>query len=323
MDIKFASLTNKQLIDQCLFNVDKAWNEFFRRFTPVIKNKIIRTLVAKDLSYRAFDKDTVHDIYLDVFKSVWLDKSIRGLTDPGKCEAWLKEISRNKTLDWIRSYNRKKNLAKKQAEESARSQSLPLNEDGSITLGDTISNDPQSSDLDDHNKMPGYLNEMGNLKPKELWALRIKVVFYDPLNRQEIDRLSQLVKRPVEEVAGQVNLIMEKLLEKNEIKEKDGDSAGRLHAIILHLQDSLLKNRFDSGFSEEEHNRITDEINKKARRLELLRKSSTGFIEPSNEEIAALIGISQEKAQGVSLLVHRARKKIKEGLNRNSITLLK
>lgn len=313
MNIKFSELTIKQLINMCLLSNKEAWNEFFRRYTPTIQQSIKRALAAKDLHRLANDKNNIQDIYLEVVDLLWMENCLSTLEDPNKCEAWLKIVSIRKTIDWIRKYNRQKNLSTKQAEESILSLSVPQNENGSITLGDTIFYS-RSPFTQGENELHEYVDEMKKLPMKELWALRIKLIFYDPLTNEEIRELSRCVQMPAEEISARLESIMEGLLKKNDAKEKERESAGRIHSIIINLQDSLLKSKLKSDISEDERKRINDEIIRKDKSLKAVRESSSVFIEPGNEQIAELMGIPREKAQGVSLLVHRARKKIKDGL---------
>lgn len=313
MNTKYSNLTIKQLVNMCLLDDKGAWNEFFRRYTPVIYKSIKRALVAKDLSNLAYDIHNIRDIYLEVFDLVWLQKGLSTLKDADDCEAWLKVVSIRKTIDWGRRYNRRRNLAKKQAEESMLYFSAPQNEDGSVTLGDQIP-DPQPFFPVSKSELHEYIKEFKRLPVKELWALRIRVMFYDPFTAQEIIELSKYLKRPVEEITLKLEKILKYLLDKNEAKEKARDSGGRIHSIVMDLQGSLLRNRSKKELSEDDRKRICNQIDRREKSLKAVRASSAIFIEPANQQIADLMGIPADKAQGVSLLVHRARKKIQEAL---------
>lgn len=307
---KYTSLSDQELVKQCLLDIDQAWDEFFSRFTNLIKRMIIRTLVSKNLHKLASNNEIVQDIYLEVVNSVWWEKKIETLKEPSKCKDWLETVTRNKTLDWLSTFNRKKNLARKQGEEAFLSLSSPLNKDGTLTLGDTIP-DPEPPIPTTTEILDELLKEMGNLEPRELWALRLKVLFYDPPSEEEIAELSGLIQRSVEEVLSALDALMEKLLERNSKREDNSDSAGRVYSIILNLQNRRLIKLKNSNLSESERQQIDEDIEKRSKRLQFLRKSASSFVEPSNEEIAALLGISPDKAQQVSVLVHRARKELK------------
>ncbi|MBN1224818.1 MAG: sigma-70 family RNA polymerase sigma factor [Candidatus Aminicenantes bacterium] len=310
MNSKEPPLPDHDLINLCLSNDGQAWEKFFRRFTPIIKKEIIRVLVSKGLSRLAYDKMTVEDIYMRVVLSVWWENNLAGLEDHSKCKDWLKKVSEHKTLDWLRSFSRKKNLSKKQGEESALSLYTPINKDESLLLEGTIS-PTTSHDPETHIELRDTLAEIEKLKPHEMWCLRLKVMFYDPLNGKELAELSRFIQKPVKEVKSEIDFLVENLLVRNKNNDKDENSAGRVHSIILHLQAQLYKNATKGNLEEKEREEIMAEIERRSKRLEFLRNSSSNFIEPSNEEIAGILGIAPEKAQWVSVIIHRARKKLK------------
>jgi DNA-directed RNA polymerase specialized sigma24 family protein len=315
METNYSCLPLKTLIRMCIINNKDAWNEFFRRFTPVIHRSIKNNLRAKGLISMATDIDIIEEIYIKVVELVWYKNELASLKNPDACVGWLQEISINKTNDWIRSNNRQKNLARKQAEESMHSLAEPQNEDGSITLQDKIiSEEPLL--FQNENILHKYTNELRKLSVKELWVMRIKLMFYDPLTAAEVMELSQYIKKPAEEISVELEKILGTLLIKNQKKEKRHESAGRIHATIINLQGRIVSKKHINDIAQEEQNRIKTVVDRKERSLHAIRKNLDSFIEPSNEQIAAMLGLPKEKVGGISLIVHRARKKLKEGLKK-------
>jgi DNA-directed RNA polymerase specialized sigma24 family protein len=318
--IKFSKLTNEQLINMCLLDIQEAWNEFFYRYTDDIKETIIRIFLDKRHYHLAKDEEVVEDIFLDVFDQVWREKGLSTLKNPNYCKLWLRKITFSKTMDWFRKRNLVKNRSENQGERSTRSLDTPLNQEDSRTLQDIIE-DPNSidpyDDRDIKNELAEYLNELKALTPKEHWALRIKLMFYDSITKEDITELSGFAKMPPEEISKRLDNISKDLLKKNAAKEKDREAAGNVHADIIHSQKILFENKSNPDFQKDE---IIDEINRKNERLEALRKSSSVLVEPSNEQVAAIMGIPKERALAVSLLVYRAREKIKKRISQKKIT---
>lgn len=307
----FSELPLSTLIRMCLINNKDAWNEFFHRFITEMHKAIKKTLRSKGLYSQTKDIDIVESIFERVIVKLLKENGLSTLKNPDSCEAWLIDLCTSKTIDWIREQNRKKNLARKQAEESMRSLDEPLNKEGSITLKDKIE-DTSLKGPWGYNELHEFSHALKGLLVKDNWVIRVKSMFYYRLNASEINDLSKYLKRPVKEVSAEIKIIMEGLSKKKEKKERVLASAGRLHAEIINLQYRYLAKKKNNELSREDQNKFDADIGKKEKALEELRKKLDNFIGPSNEQVALVMGIPKEKSKGISLIIHRARKKLKE-----------
>ncbi|MBA3017965.1 MAG: hypothetical protein KJ550_03735 [Proteobacteria bacterium] len=317
------SISEAELVNFCRAGQKSAWNEFFRRYTKIISNQIVKTLLTSYQFNLGKDDDVVREIYFRVVKKLYLKNSLQKIDNPNSIAAWLKTVARNTTLDWLKEYYSQKNLPKKLARLSLVSLSTPLNEDGNIVLQDTIAEENKTN-LEAVKELSIVLKEIEKLREEELWALRLKVMFYNPLTDEEIIELSKFINKPFDKISEHLNNLMDRLLGKKIKKDADITLDNRAWSIIHVLETRLLESHNSANPSNQEKEKLEKDIKRKTKRMKILRHSGNQFIEPSNEDIADLIGIPRDKAQTISTLVHRARKKLKLIMeDRNSNRLLK
>lgn len=315
--INFLDLKDRHLIKICLLNNEDAWDEFFLRYMDVIKETVIGKFLSRRLFNFANDEDIIQDICTEVIIQVRAGKNdLSTLKNTDNCKPWLRKICFSKTMNWFRKRNQVKNRAKKQGEGSAISIHAPLSHESTTTLEDVIE-DPMSKDPDSINdiqdKLAEYAKQLKALSERELWILRLKLMYYDPLTEDDVRELSRFVKMPQEGITAKLDHIKEELDKKAEEKEKERDLAGKVHAEMIGLQQELYDNRLNSVFRKNKYKEVSSKIDKKNKRLEQLRKSSAVLIEPSNEQIAEFIEIPKEKANKISLIVFRTIEKMKKG----------
>lgn len=317
--IKFSKLRERHLITICLLNINEAWDEFFLRHLDLIKETVIGLFLKRGLHDFANDVDIIQGICTEVIVQIRTGKNdLSTLKNRDNCIPWLRKVCFSRTMDWFRERNQVKNRAKKQGEGATISIHTPLSHESTKTLEDVIE-DPLSQDPDiihdTQEILAEYENQLKQLSVKELWILRLKLMYYDPLTEDDVQEFSKFVKMPLDDIALKLDIIKEELDKKAEAKEKDRDLAGKVHAEIIELQQELYDNRLNSDFQKNKYKEVTSIIDKKNKRLEQLRKSSAVSIEPSNEQIAEFVEIPKEKANKISLIVLRAIEKIKKGYN--------
>jgi len=252
----------------------------------------------------------LRSIYLVVVDKLYFQNALAGLEYPNAPEGFLKQTAEWKTSDWLRHYHRQKNLPERQARGSSRSLESPLHKGTDLMLRDIIA-DENETDPSMSPELKDVLKDMHMLAEEKLWALRLKVMFYDPLAEDELAELALFTKKSCGQVREEVNGVMERLIGRKQMKEADLNLAGKVHSVVLLLQARLLEDVRAMSLSCDERKEREEEIERRARRMETLRRSAGQLIEPSNKEIAAILGIPAEKANTVSVLVFRAREKLK------------
>ena len=304
------SFGTAKLINLCRADHKLAWTEFFRRYTNLIKSQIIKVFVSQQQWELASDPDIVRDIYLSVFDKLYFQNALDDLKNSYAVGAWLKTIAISKTRDWLKTHHSQKNLPKKNAEQSSISLATPINDEGALTVLDTLECEHHENPVA-LKQLEETLKDLQNLRKEELWALRLKVLFYDPLSDDEIRQLAIFTKISYEELAAELDKMMDRLLDKKLEKEADLKSAGRVWSLIRLLEFHLQEDLKSEDLSDDERKELEEKLARKAKRMEKLRHSGNQYIELSNEEIAKILGIPQDNIQSISTLVHRARKKLK------------
>jgi DNA-directed RNA polymerase specialized sigma24 family protein len=304
------SINTAKLVNLCRADNKFAWTEFFRRYTNLIKSQIIKVFVSRQHLDLASNPDIVRDIYLLVFDKLYFQNALDDLQNSYAVGAWLKTIAISKTRDWLKTYHSQKNLPEKDAEQFSISLATPINRNGTLTVQDTLECEHHDNSIA-LKELGQVFRELDNLRKEELWALRLKVLFYDPLSDDEIRQLAAFIKTSYEQLANQLNKMMDRLLDKKLEKEADLKSAGRVWSLIRLLESRLREDLKAGDLSDNERKKLEDKLARKTKRIEKLRRSGNQYIEPPNEEIARILGIPQDNMQSISTLVHRARKKLK------------
>lgn len=295
---------------------ESVWTEFFRQYTAFIKLQIVKGLYSRNLTNLANDPDIVQDIYTDLVEKLISTTSASTIKKIRYAKAWVKTITRNHTRDWIANYFRQKKMARRIAENTGRSLDEPLWGDDNRNYHEVIP-DP----LTENPGEPGdcFFTEqwLEKLTKEELWALKLKVMFYDPLNAEEIGALASFTDRTDEEMNDMVDSLMDKLIAKRDNKNKDFKDAGRVWAVLQSLE-SKLSAKLQKGLTEEEIRTSKADIQKRRQRMEKLLNSAKQLIEPSNKDIARILKIPAEKSKQISVVIYRAREKLAEAANSES-----
>lgn len=207
------SFSTAKLINLCRAGQKSAWNEFFRLYTNLIKSQIIKVFVSRQHLELASDHDVVREIYLLVFDKLYFQNALDDLQNSHAVSAWLKTIAISKTRDWLKTYHSQKNLPKKNAEQSSISLATPINDEGALALLDTLECEHYENPVV-LKQLEETLKDLQNLRKEELCALRLKVLFYDPLSDDEIREFAAFIKTSYDWLANQLNKMMDRLLDK-------------------------------------------------------------------------------------------------------------
>jgi DNA-directed RNA polymerase specialized sigma24 family protein len=305
-------LSDQQLIEGCLEGNGKenrsAWNEFFRRFIPCIKEGIREQLKSCRRLDLCYNQDVLLDIHEKIVIKLYSRSVLRQCTNPSGARSWLKTVAHNQTIDWLMEQGRKKRLPQRQAENSMVSLSAPLWEDCNLTIGDTIAASPKA-DEELTVYVENVLDTMVEIQnQKKLWVLRLGILLHLPLSCEELDELAIFTGRSVDTLQQRLTEMMKGVEAK---EEKRINAAGK--AVLLwheiRRMEALLheKNKDFTRANKEEIQKLEREIEEKSKKREEWLKEARKLCRPSNRNIAELVGIPEEKANQISNILIRAR----------------
>jgi len=305
--LSFKNLTDEDIVSHCLENRREAWNEFFRRFLPVIKNAIKQTLYASGHMELYRDPDVIWNIHQDIVIKLFKDGKLRQCTDTTGIKFWLRVITANQTIDWLRQQNRTKNLPEKQTQESMLSLSAPLTDNTDLTLEETLTGDSYLNEEDIHEKLEEVLSGMNEMKNEQaLWVIRLCIIAHMPFMEEEVQKLAAFTGRLPEDVRSRLDTIVAQVDKKIEKKIKVSARAVILWHEIRHLETRLHDERKASGASAKVDD-LTKKIRQKVQQRKEFLKQGQAVCRPSNQDIAELIGLPADKAEQASVILLRAR----------------
>lgn len=304
-------LTDAEIVARCLENERAAWNEFFRRFIPIIKNAIKKTLYNAGHVELCRDPDVIWNIHQEVDIKLFKDGKLRQCSDPSGIKFWLREIATNQTIDWLRQQNRTKNLPEKQIRESMLSLSSPLKDNTDLTLGDTLSDDIGTNE-DMHETLEEALFSMKEIKNEQAyWVIRLSIIAHMPFTEEEIRELAAFTGHRLADIKSRLDAMMTEVDKKTERKIKASARAVILWHEIRRLEARLYDERKVSGVSTNVDDLII-KIQQKMKQREDLLKQGQALCRPSNKEIAEIIGLREDKVEQVSVILLRARQMLQK-----------
>ena len=299
-------LTDEEIVARCLENERAAWNEFFRRFLPIIKNAIKKKLYASGHMELCRDPDVIWNIHQDIVIKLFKDGKLRQCTDPSGVKFWLREIAANQTIDWLRQQNRTKNLPEKQTQESMLSLSAPLTGNMDLMLEDTLSDDSYINE-DVQEKLEEALSGMKEIKNEQTyWVIRLSIIAHMPFMEEEIRKLAAFTGHRPADIKNRLDSVMTEVDKKIEKKLKASARAVILWYELRRLETRLYDERKVSGITAKADELIA-KIQQKTKQRENLLKQGRAVSRPSNQEIAGLIGLTEDKVEQVSVILLRAR----------------
>lgn len=312
-------MSHEDLVSKCLNNFRPAWEEFFRRFIPLIKTTIKYTLD----SHLARDIDIISEIHLLIVEKLCRKERLQQCNNPSGIESWLIEIVKNQTMDWLRTRGRIKRLPETQSEASMVSLSKPVGDDSGKTIGDfvLVSNDDPSKEPGEENDTIDkivkeiFLRLQTIKNPKYEWCLRLSLIAYKPLTNAEVDQLIDMSSLTESEVRQRLDQMTRQVMEK-EKKKKEEQAKAVLYWHIIRKMETELAEAEKAGQPEkdQEIQELRQKLDKKIEKREELLDSCKKISMPASKDIAVLVGIPENKEQQVSTNRTRARNEILKNL---------
>lgn len=295
----------RELIERCTADDAQAWEELFRRYLVDIKKAIIAVLRdcnRKDLN----NADVLGKILTDTLGKA--KRGIQKIKKPGSVKSWLTTIAANTTRDYLDHLNTRNIRVKNNAQKRGLSLDQPKSQSTPILLANYI----QNPDLVDtfSQAVQETLAELDQLKERDQWVFRLRILFYNPFTEREIILLSDFLKKPVDLIRTQTDELMEKLRQKAAEKEKKLGNAVRLLSEMERKQYRLSKIKEADG-TPEQIQALEEKIAAKAEKVKEERHEGLILIEAPDADVAAIMGITPENAQYVSVIMFRSRKLLK------------
>jgi len=286
-----------ELVRLCLQDNRQAWEEFFRRYIPLIKKAITGTL--KD----QYDAEAIRDaVFEQIFMDLVKKRLLAECRDLHGLSQWLATVSENRTIDWLRAKKRLKRLPEKAYNEGAISLFKVLDAESGMTLLDILEA-PQESDSDLTLEAEKALDTLGSLSNwEQQWLLRLSVASQCPLSPDEWQSLYAGSGCDQERFA-EFHTALEKDLAAKEKKKRE--SATRTETLwhqIYRLETKLLE--CDENEREPLEKKIAQLRKIRGNHLHVVNR----FIRPQYNLIAVILGIGEEKVKQISGLLARARK---------------
>lgn len=330
--INYKDLPTDELIILCRdYDQPEAWDEFFRRYTRLIKRSIIRKLLTNGLIkhvivgkgkkgekevFKYEDDDMVNDIFGEIYINLRVEKELKKLRDVEKINKFLSTLAKNETKDWIRHYFAQKNMPKVEAERNVVHLDSPTDNDAESDPHEIMDlenpfNPPRLAATRLINEKVNRLEiQMKNLSEKQLWVMRLKLIGYIRLDEEEITELSRMTGKTADELSSQLSSLMDSFLEKRAEKEKHLGLASQVLAVLNHLESKLNYMKDNPDISTEKIVEIKTSIERKRKRLAKLTHEANQLVESTSKEVANILGIKNER--NVNTEMSRARNKIKK-----------
>jgi len=169
-----------ELVRLCLQDNRQAWEEFFRRYIPLIKKAITGKVKGQ------YDAETCRDtIFKQIAIGLVQNRLLEECRDLNGFSQWLVKISENCAISWLRAKGRLKRLPENAYTEGAISLSEPLDSESGVTLLDIleVSQEKDSELIPEAEKVLDSLESLSNWTQK--WLLRLSVAGQYPLTYDE------------------------------------------------------------------------------------------------------------------------------------------
>jgi RNA polymerase sigma factor (sigma-70 family) len=314
-------LTDKDLAALCLLHQRNAWEEFFKRFSPLIKKAIRRTFIRCGVRELAEDFDNIADIHAELVEKLYGKGILRKCSDLTGLRPWLIRITINQTLQWLVRRSRLKRLPQVQEEQLMRRLSAPLGEDQDFTLQDLI--EDAGADLFQQLEQVAcqhytecVVDQIAALdNPTHRWTLRLSTLGQLSLSEAELAQLQALSTLDNHEIEERISALEDALAKKEQERQ---DTLGKA-VLAWHQQRGIeVKITRLGKDSVTDHAAELAKLKEEWDSLEALKAkhlaASCDFPRPSNREIAELIGIPEEKSGNVSQYLVRARTSLRKKL---------
>lgn len=315
-------LSERELVSLCLQHQRSAWEEFFRRYSKVLKKAIRRTFIACGARDYARDIDNILDIHAVLVEKLYAKGALTKCPDPSGLPSWLIKISVNQTYDWLKKRGRIKNLPTEKEQQFLKRLSTPLGEDQDFTLEDII--EDEDSDLFRQLQQTYYqlyvecvIDQLADIKNITYrWILRLSILGQLALTDEELESLHIISPLQHNEFIERINSLESLLTEKERNRQDDlGRTVVYWHQlrVIEYKMTQLQKDIFT------DHSLELMKLNKEWMEIETRKDAMLAgchaLPRPSNKEIAEIIGIPEEQCGNVSKYITRARDDLRKKMS--------
>lgn len=302
------------LVRMCLRSERPAWEEFFNRYIPLIKRGI-RNVLDREGNFVSQDEldETTSDIYEKVVVKLVRGGILNNCKTLHIIEPWLITVAGNQAYDWLREQSRKKRLPEKYAKSGTRSLEEVVNTKTGCTLSDIIPAPPTFTEArEEYSANIGWLEDvfqvLHDMNPKKRWILRLSLVAVIPLSVQEREDIGSFSALGRSECDQYLCRILADIRHKKEARAK---AMGKAVILWYELQNlEARKSAVENNCTDETRGKLLQLSAKiksvSTRRLKLLEEGNRLCL-PAHADIAAIIGIPEDKVQQVSIYLRRAR----------------
>ena len=320
---KYMDIADRDLADLCLDVTHtpnerlEIWDEFFRRFYRLINNKIKSTFWdCGDKEGRFWmDDEIIGTIHADLLKKFVINDILKTCTDLSGLKPWLKTVTENQTIQWLREHYRLRNLPNNTVEECMQSLDEPVfDEDGNVTHGDIIKSRQDIYRLERMylemvlDRLDELKNSTKKTEQRDYWVMRLSIIVQQPLSKTDIDDFLQFC--PLSEQEAKQKL--DKLIATTDRREYKREAKLGL-AVIRECQLRRLESQYNEliKYDTAAAQLIAVDIEKIDKWQNRLLEEGKVMIRPLNADVAALVGIAPDQKDYVSRIIQRTREKIK------------
>lgn len=306
--MSYRDLTIRELVARCLMGDRDAWEEFFRRFLPLLKAAIKKTLLAAGKKALADDVDVVSLIHLKIVEKLLDEHKLNDCRNLDYINGWLWRMAVNEAINYLRSRRVLRNLPQVIEEELMGFLDAPMGEEGDKTLQEDTKDESADRDVLDrerfmHDMLMEVLGLMHGMENrKAYWVLRLSIVAADPLSDEEIEELSGFNKMPPDEIRSMMVDIMGDLERKSKEKVKK-----LANAVVKFYRIRRAEATLPMVIDESKRAELLEGIDTLTTQWRDDLSEGLMHIRPSGKDIALLVGIEESKAGQVSRILERAR----------------
>jgi RNA polymerase sigma factor (sigma-70 family) len=316
------NLSDVELAAQCIQHQRTAWEEFFRRFSPLIKTTIRRTFIKCKVRDLAEDIDNILDIHALLVEKLYAKGALKQCTDLSGLRSWIVRITANQSIDWLKQRGRIKHLPLRVEEQLMQSLSAPLGEDQGFSLQDLVEDEDadlffQLEQVASQLYAECVIEQIGKIENvKNRWILRLHIIGQLALSNTELEQLQSFSPFQGDELNDRISVLEDSLAEKEQVRQDDlGKTVLSWHQ-LRGIEIKIARLDMDT-FSD--HSQEIDELKKEwteigNRKMELLSNCHT-LPSPSNMEIAEIIGIPEKNCGDVSQYLKRAQTALRKKMD--------
>jgi len=312
----FNSLETEALVEKCLKHERPAWNEFFTRYTPHLKDSIRKALIRHGTLELSEDIDIVADIYLKLVEKIYSKQILKQCPRLDGLKNWLASVASNQTIDWLKEKGRLKNRPQLQGEAATCSLDQPLSDEEESTLLDMLAA-PEEYCSVVQLRTEEVLSDLASLDNiKQRWVLRLTILGQSELSAAELEELADLSNQPLE--------ILKQIIEalETDLAAREQERSENYGRTVLYWHELRRLERQYNRLSLDTFSQHSDECTllqqqireKQAKRDDLLKKCKK-MPRPSDRAIAELLGIPENQ---IGITLRRARETLFSGFCEHS-----